>query len=288
MKTNGRTMEEWKMRIINMIENTSGHQKCLFEHGLSFYIETHHHKLLVDTGASDAFLENAKILNIDLMKVDTVILSHGHYDHAGGIMAFSRVNPNAEIYMHKQAGDAYYHKSKTVEKYIGIDPAILSLPQLRKIEGNYIIDEELSIFTGVTGRTLWPEGNQILKVKKNHQFIQDQFDHEQYLVLTEGKKYILVSGCAHNGILNILDRFYEIYGTNPDIVISGFHMMKKRYTDTDKVLIRQTAERLRHTKTIFYTGHCTGELPYQILKEQMGDQIIYIHSGDQIIIPDHE
>lgn len=72
------------MRIINLIENTEGNKGCFFEHGLSFYVETKQHKLLVDTGASDAFIHNAKVLGIDLTQIDSVILSHGHYDHSGG------------------------------------------------------------------------------------------------------------------------------------------------------------------------------------------------------------
>ena len=75
------------MRIINLMENTKGAEGCVWEHGLSFYIETKKHKLLADTGASEAFLKNAVVLGIDLRRVDTVILSHGHYDHGGGLAA---------------------------------------------------------------------------------------------------------------------------------------------------------------------------------------------------------
>lgn len=272
------------MKIINLMENTEGSHHCLFEHGLSFYIETNHHKLLTDTGASDAFLENAQILGVDLTKVDTLILSHGHYDHAGGIMGFSKMNSNATIYMQRHAGDAFYHKSRTVEKYIGISPEILSLPQLHFIDGNYKIDDELFLYSRVTGRKLWPKGNLILKVKKDSAFLQDDFIHEQYLVISENEKKVLISGCAHNGILNILDEYHKLYGAYPDIVISGFHMMKKEYTDYDETLIRETAKELMKINTQFYTGHCTGETPYQILREMMGEQIIYVHSGDEIII----
>ena len=80
------------MKIINLIENIQGSQDVLFEHGLSFYIETLKHKLLADCGQTDAFLKNAQSMEIDLKKVDTVILSHGHYDHSGGILPFTEVN----------------------------------------------------------------------------------------------------------------------------------------------------------------------------------------------------
>jgi 7,8-dihydropterin-6-yl-methyl-4-(beta-D-ribofuranosyl)aminobenzene 5'-phosphate synthase len=277
-------MEE-RMKIINLMENTKGSSGCQAEHGLSFYIETKKHKLLADTGASSVFLENASNLGIDLTAVDTVILSHGHYDHAGGILAFAQINQTAKIYMQKTAGKDYYHKSETTERYIGIDKKILSLPQVIFAEGNCKIDEELSLFTNVTERKLWPKGNLILKEKRKDEFIQDAFLHEQYLVLTQEGKKILISGCAHNGILNILDEYIRIYGTEPDIVISGFHTMKKNeYSLEDIRLIRETALELTRFQTIFYTGHCTGEVPYQIFKEIMGNQIHYVHSGNLITI----
>lgn len=75
------------MRIITLIENTPGAPGCVHEHGLCLYIETARHTLLMDTGATGAFADNAATLGLDLTRVDTVVLSHGHYDHAGGPFA---------------------------------------------------------------------------------------------------------------------------------------------------------------------------------------------------------
>ncbi len=273
------------MRIINLIENTEGNRCCLFEHGLSFYVETQKHRLLVDTGASGAFMENAFRLGVDLLQIDMVILSHGHYDHAGGMLEFTRKNPGAKILMRKLAKEAYYHKNADMEKYIGIDPQVAELPQVELLEGDKEIDGEISVFTNVTGRKSWPSGNMELKVKKNGTFYQDDFLHEQYVVLTQNKKRILLSGCAHNGILNILDKYREIYGKDPDVVISGFHMRKKSgYTEEDIAMIKETAIQLKKRDSVFYTGHCTGELPYQMMKELMGEQLLYVHSGDEIFV----
>ena len=269
------------MRIINLIENTQGGRECLAEHGLSFYIETKNLKLLVDAGSTNAFLENAGRLGVDLRLVDTMILSHGHYDHAGGILGFVQVNPTAKILMQSHAGGAYYHQNEKMEKYIGIDPQIMELAQVELIEGDKRIDDGIFLFSGVTGRRLWPAGNRELKVKKGNEFVQDEFVHEQYLVLEENGTKVLISGCAHNGILNILEKYREIYGDDPDAVISGFHMQKKSgYTEDDLETIRQIGTELKKMRTLFYTGHCTGEIPYQILKECMGEQLIYVHSGD--------
>ena len=155
------------------------------------------------------------------------------------------------------------------------------------LSGDIVIDEELTLFTDVTGRELWPKGNLELKKKVGNDFIQDEFNHEQYLVITEkcDTTNVLISGCAHNGILNILEHYYSLYGSYPDAVISGFHMKKKSgYTNEDIATIKETAEQLSKLPTKFYTGHCTGEEPYGIMKEIMDGQLEYVYSGRVIEI----
>ncbi len=270
------------MKLVNLIEDTPGESGCLFEHGLSFYIETAHHKVLLDTGATDAFLANAERKGIDLAAIDSVIISHGHYDHTGGLLAFAKRNPRAKIYIHKNATGAFYNLKNGQTKYIGMAPELAALGQVVFLDGGCRIDEELSIFTGVRGRRLWPRGNEVLKKKLGETFVQDEFDHEQYLVVSEGKKKVLLSGCAHNGILNILDAYRALYGGAPTHVISGFHTMKQAYTAEDDVIIEETARELAKTDTVFYSGHCTGEYPLQILKRSLGEQLVVLHSGDEI------
>ena len=93
----------------------------------------------------------------------------------------------------------------------------------------------------------------------------------------------MISGCAHNGILNILDKVFELRGRVPDIVISGFHMMQKNgYSNEDMKIIRRTAEILKTYPTKFYTGHCTDRIPYEEMKNIMGDQVFYMHCGDSL------
>lgn len=291
------------MRIVNLVEDTEGQKGCLFEHGLSFYIETEKHKLLMDTGATDVFLHNAEVLGINLAEVDTVIVSHGHYDHAGGVMAFSEMNSHAKIYMRSTAGLDYVHLKLGGEKYIGIDKDILELPQMVPVKGDMVIDEELALFTNIKGRRLWPQRNLELKRKVEvriqtdertekkqmtekirFEFVQDSFEHEQCLVVTQNGKYILLSGCAHNGILNILDKYQNIYHGYPDVVISGFHMVKKtEYTEEELRMIQETARELKKTGAIFYSGHCTGKKAFDLMKEIMGEQLVELHSGNTVI-----
>ncbi len=277
-------LERVIMKIINLVEDTKGNNLCEYEHGLSFYVETEKHKLLVDTGATDMFLRNAKKLRIDLSRVDTVILSHGHYDHSGGIVPFSELNSSARIYMRDNVDGEYYNLKDNKEKYIGIDKSIINLPQCIFVTDDTKIDEELYIFTGIKGNKYPAKGNLMLKEKREQGYIQDTFTHEQFLVISCDSKKILISGCAHNGIINILDRYFELYNNYPDIVISGFHMIQKdAYTSEDVSRIKNTAVELLKTNAMFYSGHCTGQEAFDIMKEIMQDKLIQIHSGDTLI-----
>ena len=280
------------MRVVNLIENTKGHDRCAYAHGLSFYVETSKHKLLVDLGPSEAALHNAKELGIDLTKVDTVVLSHGHYDHSGGIMPFANINSDARIYMQETADADYYaDDGERAEgeryRYIGIDKAIAELPQAVKIQGDHRIDDELELFTIKKRSHDLPFTNKRLLIKENGELRRDDFVHEQYLVISEGDKKILISGCAHNGILSILDAFKAKYGAEPDMVISGFHLMKKTgYTDDELLQIVSMGTELMRYSTKFVTCHCTGETAYEIMKNVLGDQLQYVHSGENVEVKD--
>ena len=198
------------MKIITLVENTEGAENCIAEHGLSLYIETEKHKLLLDAGQTDAVVKNAAVLGIDLSAVDTVILSHGHYDHSGGILPFSELNCTAKIIMQRQAIEPHYNG----ERYIGIDKAIMELPGVMLADGDMKLDDELFLFSGITGRRCYPQGNRKLMRMQDGEIVPDDFAHEQCLVITQDEKHWLLSGCAHNGILNILDRYREIFGSS--------------------------------------------------------------------------
>ena len=273
------------MKIQNLIENTEGAAGCLFEHGLSFYVETERHRLLMDLGPSASVIRNAEQLGVDLTRVDTVILSHGHYDHSGGIIPFTRLNPDAKIYMQESAMGEYYAVREGVPEpeYIGIAPEIRSLPQVVTVKGNLRIDDELFLFSGIRQRRSLPVSNGNLRKRAGDAIVPDDFIHEQCLVVTEGERHVLFSGCAHNGILNILDRYEELFGGAPDVAVSGFHMMKKTaYTEEERQVILGTARELKKYPTMFYTGHCTGEAAYDLMKEIMGDRLMYVRTGGTI------
>ena len=273
------------VKITNLIENTEGAAGCIAAHGLCFYVETPGHRLLSDLGPSADTLTNAAHLGIDLTQVDTVILSHGHYDHSGGILPFAALNPKASIYMQESAAGGYYAYDGPEKgmRYIGIDPAIAELPQVIRVRGDLTIDDELSLLTVGKRIRPVPSTNRSLMMKRDERYVQDDFAHEQMLVVSAGGKHILLSGCAHNGILNILSAYEAKYGCDPDIVISGFHLMKHaEYTPDERREIEEIAQELLKHPTLFYTCHCTGVPAYEQMKEIMGDRLQYVHSGEEL------
>jgi 7,8-dihydropterin-6-yl-methyl-4-(beta-D-ribofuranosyl)aminobenzene 5'-phosphate synthase len=196
-------------------------------------------------------------------------------------MPFSEINPDARIIMQSTAAEPRYHG----ERYIGIDKRITNLPGALLIDGNMKIDDELFIFSGIKGRRCYPQGNHVLKRIVDKEEVCDDFSHEQCLVITCSGKKVLVSGCAHNGILNIIDRYTELTGDTPDYVISGFHMMKKEgaFTADEEAVIIETAGELSKMNTIFFSGHCTGEPAFDIMKKIMKDKLNALHTGESIL-----
>lgn len=263
------------MKITVLSEDYLNKNGCISEHGLCLYIETENHTVLADTGASGTTVKNAEKLGIDLKKVDTVVLSHGHYDHTGGALPFSKINQQAKIYIHKDAVNDFYNNRTGEYKYIGIDKDILRLPGLIYTGDFTEIDGEISLFSGITGKKLFPGGNKTLLKYENGEYRNDDFSHEQCLVIKENGNYTLVSGCAHNGIINIINRFTEIYGCEPSAVISGFHFTDFCFEE-DKGVISETANILKKMNTVFYTGHCTCPQAYDLMKNILGEKLCKI------------
>lgn len=259
------------MRITALSENTSN-SGLASEHGLSLFIETEKHKILFDFGASGIFLKNAEILGIDLGMVDIAFLSHGHYDHGGGLETFLDVNKIANIYMHEQVFEPHFNGRN---EYIGLDTTLDGHPRFIKVREDIRIDSELSFVT-LPGRKV-PIDTNGLKVKRGKFIQKETFEHEMYLLIREGYKNYLISGCSHRGLINL------IYAFRFDAMVGGFHFMKYEVLwDEDKLL--DAAKAIRNSCADYYTCHCTGSEQYQFLKDEVGEKMHYLSCGDTIIL----
>jgi len=274
------------MTITVLAENTSSREELRSEHGLSLHIETTGHRLIFDTGSSSLFAENAQNLGIDLSAVDIAVLSHGHYDHGGGLGTFLRLNDHAPVYLNERAFWPYYSNRKNGEKaYIGLDPSLLPNERFRLCGDALRLDDELTLFSGVTGTELLPSGNADLFAKDREAFVHDDFAHEQNLIISEGGKTVLIAGCAHRGIVNILSRFKELLGHPPDAVIGGLHLYNRGADQSeDPHKVEQLGSILLDTHAQYFTCHCTGTAAYAQLRAMMGERISYLSTGNRLTI----
>lgn len=274
------------MKIKVLVENTSISEAFNCEHGLSLYIETKKHKLLFDVGASSLFAENAKKMDVDLSEIDLVIISHGHYDHGGGLKTFLSNNSKAKIYISKKAFDNFYTIRDGKRTYIGLDKEIMvNDDRFVFVNDDLVIDNELQIFLNVKGSKFKPSGNKVLLMEEKSTLIEDDFTHEQNLIIEDEGKTWLLAGCAHNGIVNIVEHMIQVKGSMPDYVIGGFHLYNRsKNIDEDPVLVQQIGDFLKKIGSKYYTCHCTGMNSYNILKEIMGDHIEYLATGNELDI----
>ena len=273
------------MKITVLSENTACVPGCTAEHGLSLLIEWDGCTLLMDTGASDAFLRNADALGCDLSRVQAVVVSHGHYDHAGGVPAFALRYPQTPVYLHRGADSAFFSLHEDGTHFIGIDNAIPRLPQLHWTDACAEILPGAEVFSGIALPYPLFSGSGRMRVRRGCVLEQDDFAHEQYLVIRESGRMHLFSGCAHNGILNILSACQARYGVLPDTVFSGFHFMKRiPYTLDETRFIEQTAHTLSKYPTQYYTCHCTSPAAFSLMLPILPEQLHAVSTGSIVTL----
>ena len=273
------------IRIVVLLENTKESPKLKCKHGLSLYAETEAHKILFDMGPNALFLKNAEALGVDIADIDIAVISHGHVDHCGGLKCFLEKNQKAKIYIRPQAAEKHYVKVLGIPFYAGIDRSLLSSDRFVWTDDTHVIDNELMLLSGVTGQFPLPRSDGNLFVKRNGKMAADDFSHEQNLVIMSGDSRILLCGCAHAGIVNILRRAEELIGSNPTAVIGGMHLYeptKKRYESNR--YIDGVAATLTETESYYYTCHCTGEKAYERMKVRLGNRLTYLRTGTELRI----
>ena len=286
------------MKITVLVENTISENSNVknlslqSEHGLCLHIQTEfeakqNYNILFDMGQSNLFQKNANLLEVDLKSVDFAVLSHGHYDHGGlfsselepnGLLAFSKINQTSPIYINQNAFSQNFNGNK---KYIGLDQSLLQNEEIKSrivfTKDKMQITDDIFLFSCNDYSKIVPTNPYGLMQYKNGDFVSDDFNHEHYLLLQEDNKKILISGCSHKGILNIVEWF------KPDFLVGGFHF---KSIDVENPLEKQKlidlGNKLSEYNTNFFTCHCTGTSQFEILKPIMKEKLKYIATGDVI------
>lgn len=248
-----------------LVDNRTNDPSLETEHGLSIFLETGNHQLLLDTGASDLLLRNAQRLGVDLGAIDYVFISHGHSDHAGGLQYFMEVNKKAKVIVSPHALTGKYYSKR---KYLhSISTSWPDIPKERGVlvDESRKIDNQLHVIAHIPQKHQMPKGNQHLFIQKTaEEYVNDDFRHEIALYV-DG---LLFTGCAHNGLENILAACPSPLRT----VIGGFHLLDDYETEEELTsLARRLATGYPHTQ--FFTSHCTGDKVFATLQGVMGSQI---------------
>ncbi|MCD8050832.1 MAG: MBL fold metallo-hydrolase [Clostridiales bacterium] len=272
-----------------LVENTTdGALRC--EHGLSLLVEWRGRRILLDAGQTDAFLENADALGISLTGLDACVLSHGHYDHAGGFEALLRRDPVAQVYAQKSAFEPYLSGSGGRVHDIGIPPAVAEqrerfLPVENTTEilpGVYLVPHSTANLAQLGAK------NKLYR-QANGELLPDDFSHEQSLVLDTALGLVLFNSCSHGGAANILREARAALGKPVYAYIGGLHLKGKKAgrescalsrTEMDDLCGAFLRENVRH----IYTGHCTGAPGLELLRQGLGERVHTLTTGLRFVV----
>jgi 7,8-dihydropterin-6-yl-methyl-4-(beta-D-ribofuranosyl)aminobenzene 5'-phosphate synthase len=279
------------MRITALIENTArGDLGLDGEQGLSLHIQRNDDRILFDTGASGKFMENAKKLDIDLKDVDVTAISHGHYDHGGGLRSFLEVNQKSPVYMRAKAdGDHYFKAFLILKKDIGIEKAVFNdyNDRIHFINEFTEITRDVYLLTNINLKYPIPAGDKYIYTKKKGRMVHDDFIHEQMMAIKDDDGLIIFTGCSHHGVLNMVEAIFEKF---PNMLIKalfgGFHFIGLPFFNhlaESKPTVENIGRKLlEYPIEKVYTGHCTGRKAYPILKSVMGDKAEYLATGNSV------
>lgn len=277
------------MKITILVENSKSPSNLALkhEHGLSLHILHNGKCILYDLGASDAFARNASVLGVDVPSVDTAVISHHHFDHGGGFSSFLRLNRDAKIYLgNPPDGKCYFKAFGLRVQEIGLDDSLFEANPDRFV----FVNENVEILPGVFVLSKIelsnpkPKGNKYLYLKRDSKWQLDDFSHEIMLVIKDQDGLVLFSGCSHNGILNMMDTVNKAFDGFPiKSIIGGFHLVGLPMFNTmagRKAEIRELGRKiLSNPIERVYTGHCTGQKAYHVLKSEMDAKLSPLHTG---------
>ena len=261
------------MKVTTLVENLTYKSGLLAEHGLSFYIEMESKKILFDTGQSDVFVRNAQALGIDLTEVDAVVISHGHYDHAGGLNTFLRLNQKAKVYLKRAALADKYHGTS---RYIGAAVnAGLASGRIAFVDDQLELDRGLFIIPHTPIINPADTHFKGFLVKKESLFEEDTFEDELFLAVDSTDGISIISSCSHRGITNMVEAAKSTFKKEIKAVVGGFHLQgcsPEQLEETISYFEQQAPKSLG-------ICHCTGIDRYGGFVHRLGSMVFYNSTG---------
>jgi 7,8-dihydropterin-6-yl-methyl-4-(beta-D-ribofuranosyl)aminobenzene 5'-phosphate synthase len=273
------------LQITTLSENTAGLGGLMAEWGLSFLVETEEANILFDTGQSLSASHNADVMGIDLRLVDKIVLSHGHFDHTGGLkQVLLRIGKEIEVIAHPDIWAAKYGRLEGNEaQYIGIPFHRQTLESLGarfnlsrepvKISDNLMTTGEIPMVTEY--ETIEPR----LVVKEGNRFKPDKLLDDQALIITTGAGLVVILGCAHRGVINTLYHARKLTGVEAIYaVFGGCHLIN---ATEERIWLTIAALQELGVQQMGFS-HCTGLAASAIMAREFGDRFLFNIAGTTI------
>ena len=276
------------LRITTLSENTAGFPVVLAEWGLSVLVQTDDLNILLDTGASISVPHNAPIFGLDLSTIDKIVLSHGHYDHTGGLKGvLEQIGKQVEVIAHPDTwAPKYARRPGERERYIGIP---FARNELECLGASFTLTREPVWITDdivTTGEIAMTEEFEQLDpdmyVKEDGEWRRDELWDDRALIIVTGKGLAVILGCAHRGVINTLRHAQELTGVELiHTVIGGMHLTR---TSEERVLRTAAALQELGVQRVG-VSHCTGLPAAVLLAQQLGEAFFFNNTGTRITVP---
>lgn len=249
------------LKITTLIENSPGeHHGLQTEHGIAFFIEKDGHTILFDTGQTGLFAENAQQLNVDLSSLEHVVLSHGHYDHSGGLRTLSHITTDFKLFMGQGFFEEKYGYKNTAYEFLGnnFDESFLAQQNIRY---QFVSQQCTELIPGVYIINAFPRIhddeviNPRFKILRNGTFEPDDFSDEVLLAIDTSEGLVVLLGCSHPGMKNMLDSAIGHLKRPLYAVLGGTHLVESDKNSLDKSLQYLQNDTLK----VVGVSHCTGK-----------------------------
>ncbi|HOX31190.1 MAG TPA: MBL fold metallo-hydrolase [Spirochaetales bacterium] len=267
------------MILTSLMDDYCPRRGLVGEHGLSFLVEAGGRRILFDAGQDGAFMQNAEALGIDLAGLDALVLSHGHYDHGGGLGALCAALPDRPpLY----AGRGFDLPRRAADPSGSVDIGLAGFASLgleaRIVEGK----TELAPGLFILPRAAIVDGlrpNPRFRVLEGGKERLDEFEDELALVSDEAEGLVVVTGCAHRGIANIARAALAAFPGRPlAALIGGFHLVGA--PPAARAALARDLASLGPGR--IYCSHCSAPEGYAALLAEFGDRASWLSGGMRI------